>query len=143
MSVNLSPSSNTRSNLSELQAPLDSSDTATSRIGSFGGCCSVRGFSCSTRSYISKCDAANESETVLSQVRHISQNHGISVTTPDRLPSSLVRPSGSFLEGISALPSDFDTLHVMTLLPTSVLSEYSFYYKLVVKPRHNNKSQCT
>ena len=53
-----------------------------------------------------RCDAANVSATVTSQVRHLPRDHGMSVTPSGRLPSSLVRPNGSFWEGMFALPND-------------------------------------
>src|SRR6218665_1509367 len=49
--------------------------------------------------------------SLLSHVRHLPHDHGISVTPSGLLPSSLVRPNGSFLEGMLALFSD---LHIMS-----------------------------
>src|SRR6218665_2271667 len=60
---------------------------------------------------IARCDVANVSETVTSHVRHLPHDHGISVTPSGLLPSSLVRPNGSFFSGILPL---FSALHIMS-----------------------------
>src|SRR6218665_2062354 len=62
---------------------------------------------------------------VTSQVRHLPHDQGISVTPSGRLPSSPVMPSGSFLEGVLALPSALHMISLiilMSLLPTSAFS---------------------
>src|SRR6218665_2793440 len=50
---------------------------------------------------------------VTSQVSHLPHYQGIIVAPSGRLPFSLVRPSGSFLEGMLALPS---ALHMISLI---------------------------
>src|SRR6218665_987550 len=60
---------------------------------------------------IARCDVANVSETVTSHVRHLPHHHLITITPSVLLPSSLVRPNGSFLEVMLALFSD---LHIMS-----------------------------
>ena len=50
----------------------------------------------------STCDVAIVSGTVTSHVRHLPCDQGISVTPSGRLPSLLVKPSGSFDAGILA-----------------------------------------
>src|ERR1043165_9921354 len=116
-SVNLRPSSNTKFNPSELQIPLDSSATATKACvrviaAYFNLLAAAAWFAASPASVdvVARCDFANVSETVTSQVRHLPHDHGISVTPSGRLPSSLVRPNGSFWEGMFALPNDRHTI---------------------------------
>src|SRR6218665_3938388 len=64
---------------------------------------------------VARLDVANVSETVTFQERHLPHDHGISVTPSGRLPSSLVRPSGSFLEGMFALLSDRHTISAASI----------------------------
>src|SRR6218665_3706650 len=61
------------------------------------------------------CDVAQVSDTVTSQVRHLPHDQGNSVTPSGLLPSSIVRPSGSFLEGMLALPSARHTISLIIL----------------------------
>ena len=111
--VNLRPNSRTKFSPSELQEPLDSNATATKAcvrviVAYFNVLAAAARFAASPASVdvVARCDFANVSETVTSQVRHLPHDHGMSVTPSGRLPSSLVRPNGSFWEGMFALPND-------------------------------------
>src|SRR6218665_2877636 len=125
VSVNLRPSSNTNSNPSELHALLDSSATSQKLafvrviVAYFVLLAAAARFAASPAPLIvvARCDVANVSETVTSQVRH---DHRISVTPSGCLPSSLMRPSGPFLEGMFALLSDLHTIPLSMLCRCSL-----------------------
>ena len=51
---------------------------------------------------VARYDCARVSVTVTSQVKHRPPCHGISVSPSGRLPSDLIRPSGSLIEGTPA-----------------------------------------
>src|SRR6218665_1535560 len=85
---------------SELHAPIDSRDTATNAcvleiVEYFVLLLAAARFAASPASVevIVRCDVAQVSDTVTSQVRHLPHDQGISVTPSGRLPSSLVLPS--------------------------------------------------
>lgn len=59
---------------------------------------------------ITRGDVANVSEMETFQVGHLPHDHRISITLSGRLPVSLVRHDGSFLEGILALQRDPHTM---------------------------------
>src|SRR6218665_2314129 len=111
---------------SELHAPLDSRDTATNAcvlaiVEYFALLLAAARFAASPASVevTVRWDVAQVSDTVTSQVRHLPHDQGIGITPSGRLPSSLVRPSGSFLEGMLALPS---ALHIISLIIWRALS---------------------
>src|SRR5260221_2893435 len=56
-------------------------------------------------------EAAKESVTVTSQVKHFPPDHGISVSPSGRLPSARVRPTGSLVVG---MPASVKARHIIS-----------------------------